>query len=259
MSVIHDLPMLVRGMRRWVACVFGCILGCILLGGCALSEPTSEQLMMRTAPVNPDERSAEVRPSFRDVVDNVDLLNTHYIVSERYEQQVVQRVFGPTAEADGRPTSFNPLGMWSGGLGLSADISDRFALGIGGILGDVNATVRVAGPYFLTASHTPVYTKNFEFIAQRRLLHPSTAGGWGLSAGAYWQRLRQQLGEYVDAPHAESVRQHTVGGRLFLRTPALDDNRQSALHITFISRVGMETEFNTLVVGVGARFTIHVP
>lgn len=235
------------------------MLGCLLLGGCALSEPTSEQLMMRTAPVNPEERSIEVRPSFRDVVDNVDLLNTHYFVSDRYERRVVQKVFGAPAEADETPPSLNPLGQWSGGLGLSADIDDRFALGIGGILGDVNATVRVAGPYFLTASHTPIYTKNFEFIAQRRLLYPSTESGWGLSLGAYWQRLRQQLGEYFDDPDAESVRQHAVGGRLFVRTPALDDNTKSALHITLISRVGMETEFNTLVITVGARFTIHVP
>ncbi len=255
MSVICVTATPISGIRRCASCL---LIG-MLLGGCALSEPTSEQLMMRTAPVNPEERNTAVRPSFRDIVDNIDLLNTHYIVSERYERQVVQDVFGANAEADGKPTSLNPLGQWSGGLGLSADIDDRFALGIGGILGDVNATVRVAGPYFFTASHTPVYTKNFEFIAQRRLLHPSPQNGWGLSLGAYWQRLRQQLGAYLDDPDAESVRQHTVGGRLFVRTPALDDTTKSTLHITLISRVGMETEFNTLVVAVGARFTIHVP
>lgn len=139
---------LFRGRRSPLLCL---VLG-LVLGGCALSEPTSEQLMMRTAPVNPEERRA-----------------------------------------------------------------------------------------------------------QRRLLHPSADHGWGMSLGTYWQRLRLQLGEYVGDADAASFRQRTAGGRLFVRTPALSRGENSQLHVTLISRVGVETEFNTMVVGIGARLTVHVP
>lgn len=244
-----------RGIRSALLCLG---LG-LVLGGCALSEPTSEQLMMRTASVNPDERRASPRPPLREIVDNVEILNTHYVTSSRYERHVVQQVFGAEASDEGTPDAFNPLGLWSGGVGLAADVSDRLSLGIGGVLGDLNATVRVAGPYFFTASHTPLITKNYEFIAQRRLLHPSADHGWGVSLGAYWQRLRLQLGEYVGDANAESFQQRTAGGRLFVRTPVISRGENSQLHVTLISRVGVETEFNTMVVGVGARLTVHVP
>ncbi len=236
-----------------------------LAGGCALSEPSSEHLMMRTAPVDRDETPPGPPGSVRlaDVIDTITFANSYYLITEAYERRLVER-FVDDPSREGAPTEVNPLGLWSMAPGVSVDLSDRFALGLGGIGGDINATLRVAGPYFVTGLHAPAFTRNSEIIVQRRLLHPRVHNGWGVGLGAYWRQTQQRLGEYL-VSEGTSFKQRSAGGRLYVRTPALDkmtsaDERVvSTAHIAFITRIGVETEFNTTFVSVGARLTLHTP
>lgn len=230
-----------------------------LASGCALSEPSSEHLMMRTDPVDRSETPPGPPGSVRlaDVLDTITFAHSYYLVTTAYEQRVVER-FIDDPSREGAPTSINPLGLWSMAPGVSVDLSDRFALGLGGIGGDINATWRMAGPYFITASHAPAITKNTEVILQRRMLHPRTHGGWGVGLGAYWQQTQQRLGEYL-LGEGTSFTQRSVGGRLYVRTPPFGESAVSTVHVGIITRIGVETEFNTAFASVGARLTLHTP
>ena len=246
--------------RTPVYLAIGLIMLAGLACGCALSEPSSEHLMMRTTPV--DRETPPGAPDtavLADIINTVTFANSYYLVTEAYEQRLVER-FVDAPSREGAPSEIDPVGLWSMAPGVSVDLSDRFALGLGGIGGDINATWHMAGPYFVTASHAPAFTKNTEVILQRRMLHPRVHNGWGMSLGAYWQRTQQRLGDYLFG-QGITFRQYSTGGRIYLRTPPLSPPQaaRGRLHVGLISRIGLETEFNTMLVSFGVRLTGHIP
>ena len=214
----------------------------LALSGCALQAPLSEGLVFQDAGTR---TRVQLQPP---------------PVLRPAELGVPLSASLPSARAVRRATPDDPdAGIekgWRLGLPFPTVVfvaGDRLAVAAtpGAILGaSVDATVRLAGPYYATASGN--IASNYEAVLQRRVL---SGRGGGLGLGAYYRREQFGIeGSLLNPTARFTIR--SVGGRASFQLPL---GARPYAHVRGFVNAGyaFDTDAPTAAVGASVAFQVR--